>query len=101
VSVRNTSGKTSLTIDDSNDAVNTMTTVTDHSVQFGGRPRISYGTGVTSLKVLTGSGTDDVFVDSTAAATPVTLVCGGYDNVNVGSAGSVQSILQPITVTDT
>jgi hypothetical protein len=97
VSVSNVSGKTALTIDDSNDSADRMVTVTGSSVQFSNRPQISYS-GISSLKVLTGAGHVGIFVNGTAAGTPLTLVTGGGESkVWVGS-GSLAGIAGAINV---
>jgi subtilase family serine protease len=98
VSVSNTSGKTALTIDDSADTANRMVTITNGSVQFSGAYNVSYSGQITALKVLGGSGNVGYFVNSTASATPLSLVTGiGQNSVFVGN-GSLASIAAGVNV---
>jgi hypothetical protein len=97
VLVSNVSGQTNLTIDDSQDTVSRMATVTNSSVQFSGLSPISYQGQITGLTVKGGTG-DGYFVNSTASATPLTLVTGlGTNSVYVGN-GSLANIASPVNV---
>jgi subtilase family serine protease len=99
VNVSNTSGKTALTIDDSADGTSRQVTVTNGSVQFSGLSKVSYSGGITSLKVLGGSGNDGFFVNSTASGTPVSVVTGaGQNSVWVGTGGSLAGIASAVNV---
>jgi hypothetical protein len=74
-------GKTTLTVDDSADgSTGQNTTINDTSVTVG-QAQVTYTSGVSSLKVLGGSGIGNFFqVDATSAATPVTISTGAGTN---------------------
>ncbi len=98
VSVSNTSGKTTLTLDDSADTANRNATITSSSVQFAGLSPVSYSGKVTSLQVKGGQGTDSYYVNSTASGTPVNIVTSvGVDSVYVGN-GSLAHIAAAVNV---
>ena len=98
VSVSHSSGSTSLTIDDSTDPTDRIATITNNSVQFSGLNAVSYSGNVTALKVLGGSGTNNFFVNSTAAGTPLSVLTGaGQNTVWVGS-GSLAGIAGAVNV---
>jgi hypothetical protein len=96
----NTSTKTTVTVNDSADATNRLTTITNNSVQTSGLPTVNYsGTGVAGLNFISGTGYDGVFVYSTAANAPVNLtVGGGQDTVFVGDNGSLAGIAGAVNV---
>ncbi len=97
VQVSNVSGQTNLTVDDSQDTVSRIATVTNGSVQFSGLSAIGYQGQITGLTVKGGTG-DGYFVNSTASGTPLTLVTGlGTNSVFVGN-GSLANIAAPVNV---
>jgi hypothetical protein len=97
VRVSNTSGKTSLTIDDSADQTGRMATLHSGEVWFLGLQKVSYSGKVTALKVLSGQGTNTYFVESTAAGTPVSILSGiGHDTVIID--GSLADIAAGVYV---
>jgi hypothetical protein len=91
VNVSNTSGRTSLTIDDRTDTARNIT-VTNQSVAFAGLGTINYTpssynsyegavTGVTALDIYDGMGANNVDVQSLSAGTPVFLSADTKDNI--------------------
>src|SRR5205085_1394051 len=92
----------SIIVDDSADFASYAYTVTNTTVKrnigFGG---LTYAN-AEKLTLVTGPNTNapqtTVNVESTAAATPLIITGGGYFNVNVGRAGSVQPIKGDVSV---
>jgi acrosin len=103
VSVSNTSGSTSLIVDDSGDSTGQTATITNSSVTGLSPAAISYsspglfGPGVNSLEVHSGSGGNTLNVVSTAAGTPTTVAAGTGSKVIVGTpTGGASHTLQNI-----
>jgi hypothetical protein len=95
VVVSNTSGSTSLTVDDSGDTTGQTVAITNSSITGTWSAPINYvGGEVSSLTVLGGSGSNTFNVQSTASGTPVGLNAGsGADVVSVGNgADGVQDV---------
>jgi hypothetical protein len=98
VNVANTSGQTSLKIDDSADGARNIK-VTDHSVGFSGLGTINYTAahkgsdgvvrGVTSLYVYDGKGHNNVEVDSVGPLTTTCLEADTQDTVTGPAANQV------------
>ncbi len=80
-------------INDQNDAGPQTYTITSNTVARSGSGLITYGT-IESLIVNASLGNDVINVQSTLAATPVTVNGGGGDDTfNVGNAGTLSGIL--------
>jgi hypothetical protein len=99
VNVTSNSSPTQVTVDDSADAANRQTTITNNSVQISGLPAVTYsGQTVAGVTLLGGSGADNTFINSTAATTPVSVHTGyGLNTVYVGN-GSLAGIAGPVNV---
>jgi hypothetical protein len=105
----NSSGHASLVIDDSSDSVGRHDVVNNDSVtllsQGGtviryGAPTSATGGGVTSLTLKTGTGSNEVDVQSTAAFTPLSVVGLGSDTVYVGLNGSLSGVAGAVNVSN-
>jgi hypothetical protein len=102
VSLNYAAGQATLTVDDSADPTSRVATVTSSAVTFQGLSPVSYSGNVTSLKVYGGTAAtvDDSFtVQSTAAATPVTVYTGaGLNSVYVGNNHLLTGLLGALDV---
>jgi hypothetical protein len=95
VSVSNSSGKTSVVVNDKNDTAGSKLTVTNNAIQLNGHTEVSYattGTGQTALTVDAGP-KDTTAINSSSA--PLTII-GTTGSVTVGN-GSLSTIGGPVS----
>jgi hypothetical protein len=88
VNVTNTSGRSWLRIDDSNDSARNIT-ITDHSVAFQGLVTINYGYGVKGLEIDDSFGANQIDALSVPELVPVTVEGNPLDNLFGPAANSV------------
>ncbi|MFO0909413.1 MAG: hypothetical protein U0794_13855 [Isosphaeraceae bacterium] len=90
-----------INVDDSQDATARTTTVTGTTVTGLAPATITYSNATTGITVQTGTGaTNVVNIQSTTAGQPFSLIGHGATNVNIGNAGSVQSILGTVNLSN-
>ena len=104
VNVSNSSGKTTLTIDDSFESVGHRMRVTNNTIWPDSNlpTAITYNGGVSALNILGGNGSNRFTVESTSAVTPLGITTkGGSDTVFIGRRTIVAAtgqFNQPIAV---
>ncbi len=103
IDVSDTSGSTALIVDDSADTTARVAAITKTAVAFTGLTTVSYSGNITSLKVLGGGNSDQLFIASTGPATTVdpgpgvNSVYVGLSGTKAALAGEGQGSVQPLT----
>lgn len=103
VTVKNTFSFTALTIDDSADATGQTATVVSGAVTGIAPAAINWSPlDISIVQLNAGFGNDTVNVLATDTFAPVSIQgTDGFDQVNIGNAGSVQGILGTLTIANT
>jgi hypothetical protein len=112
INVNAASGVINLVVDDSADTTGRVTQVTSTAVTFTGLTTVNYSGAVASVRVIGGSGNNQIFVSSVAASTPTIVDAGGGANAVYAGApgtdpgaagtgdGSVFEIAGPLNILD-